>query len=144
MQLFCFFLFCAWGCAYLGLQMKAIKPHLALLMSSSHRLFTICCPHTCITAWTDSSLLDLFTTSHSPSHSGLCQFKITLFAPQQWAHQTLSSFGFPTFPYSSCRHSSLSVWPIMSNNISTFVLGLKSAYEGEHMIFGLLSLGNFT
>jgi hypothetical protein len=31
----------------------------------------------------------------------------------------------------------------MYNNITTFVLGLKSAYEGEHMIFGLLSLGNF-
>jgi hypothetical protein len=29
------------GCAYLGLQVKAIKPHLALLVSSSHRLFII-------------------------------------------------------------------------------------------------------
>jgi hypothetical protein len=28
----------------------------------------------------------------------------------------------------------------MSNNITAFVLGLKSTYEGEHMIFGLLSL----
>jgi hypothetical protein len=31
----------------------------------------------------------------------------------------------------------------MSNNIPAFILGLKSAYEGEHMIFGLLSLANF-
>jgi hypothetical protein len=82
-----------------------------------------------------SSLPD-FTTSWSSSHSGLCQFKITLFAPLQWAHQTLSSFRFPT----------LSVFLLykfsMSNNITAFVLGLKSAYEGEHTIFGLLSLDN--
>jgi hypothetical protein len=32
----------------------------------------------------------------------------------------------------------------MTNNITAFILGLKSAYEGEHMIFGLLSLDNFT
>jgi hypothetical protein len=31
----------------------------------------------------------------------------------------------------------------MSNNITAIVLGLKSTYEGEHMIFGLLSLANF-
>jgi hypothetical protein len=31
----------------------------------------------------------------------------------------------------------------MSNNITAFVLGLRSAYEGEQMIFGLLSLINF-
>jgi hypothetical protein len=37
----------------------------------------------------------------------------------------------------------LSVWP-KSNNITAFVLDLKSAYEGEHMIFGLLSLANLT
>jgi hypothetical protein len=79
--------------------------------------------HMCITTWIGSSLPDLFTTSQSPSHSGLCQFKITLFAPLQWAHQTLSSFGFLTFPFSSCMHSHLSVWP-MSNKISAFVLGL--------------------
>jgi hypothetical protein len=34
-------LFRDWGCAYLILQVKAIKPHLALFMSSSHRLFII-------------------------------------------------------------------------------------------------------
>jgi hypothetical protein len=50
---------------------------------------------------------------------------------------------FLSFPYSSCAHSPLCVWP-MSNNITAFVLGLKSTYEGEHAIFGLLSLANFT
>jgi hypothetical protein len=33
--------------------------------------------------------------SWSPSHSGLCQFKITIFTPLQWAHQPHSSFRFP-------------------------------------------------
>jgi hypothetical protein len=36
---------CGQGCAYLGLQMKAVKLHLDLLMSSSHRLFIIRSPH---------------------------------------------------------------------------------------------------
>jgi hypothetical protein len=72
-----------------------------------------------------SSLPDHFTTSWSPSHIDLCHFKVTILAPLQWAHQTLSSFGFPAFPYSSCMHSLLSVWS-MSNNITAFVLGLKS------------------
>jgi hypothetical protein len=31
-----------------------------------------------------------------------------------------------------------------SNNITAFALELKSAYEGEHTIFGLLSLANLT
>jgi hypothetical protein len=31
----------------------------------------------------------------------------------------------------------------MSNNITAFVLGLKTTYEGEHTSFGLLSLANF-
>jgi hypothetical protein len=30
----------------------------------------------------------------------------------------------------------------MSNIITEFILGLKSTYEGEHTIFGLLSLAN--
>jgi hypothetical protein len=30
--------------------------------------------------------------------------------------------------------------PWRSNNIAVFALDLKSAYEGEYMIFGLLSL----
>jgi hypothetical protein len=31
-----------------------------------------------------------------------------------------------------------------SNNITAFALDLKSAYEGEHKIFGLLSLANLS
>jgi hypothetical protein len=49
--------------------------------------------------------------------------------------------GFFPFPYSSHGCSPFSVWP-MSNNITAFVLGLYSAYEGEHVIFDLLSLDN--
>jgi hypothetical protein len=33
------------------------------------------------------------------------------------------------------------MWP-KSYNIVLFALDLKSAYEGEHMIFGLLNLAN--
>jgi hypothetical protein len=36
---------CGRGCAYLGLQVKAITLHLALLSYSSHRLFIICSPY---------------------------------------------------------------------------------------------------
>jgi hypothetical protein len=31
-----------------------------------------------------------------------------------------------------------------SNHIAAFALDLKSAYEGDHLIFGLLSLANLT
>jgi hypothetical protein len=41
---------------------------------------------------------------------------------------------FLPFPYSSCTHSPLSMWP-MPNKITAFVLGLKTAYEWENMIF---------
>jgi hypothetical protein len=79
------------------------------------------------------------TSSLFPSH--LLHFKVTILALLQWTHQTLSSFGFSTFPYSSCMYSPFSMWP-MFNNITAFVLHLKSAYEGQHRIFGLLSLAN--
>jgi hypothetical protein len=82
-----------------------------------------------------SSLPDFFTTSQSPSHIDLCHFKVTVLAPLQWEHQTLSSFGFLTYPHS------LSVWP-NSDNITAFALDLKSTYEGEHTIFGILRLAN--
>jgi hypothetical protein len=65
----------------------------------------------CIVTRIDSPLPDLFTTSWSPSHRGLCHFKVTILTPLQWAHQTLSSFGLPTFPYSSCMCSPLNMWP---------------------------------
>jgi hypothetical protein len=43
----------------------------------------------------------------SPSHSGLCQFKITIFASLQWAHQPHSSFRFPSLSlFLPCMFSS--------------------------------------
>jgi hypothetical protein len=99
--------------------------------------------HKCITTRIDSSLTDLFTTSCSPSHYDLCHFKLIVLCPLQWEHQIFSSFGFPTYPHSSRMCSPLSVWTY-SNNISAFALDLESAYEEEHMIFGLLNLANLT
>jgi hypothetical protein len=43
--------------------------------------------HKCITTQIDSSLPDLFATSWSPSHTDLCDFKVTVLAPQQWGLQ---------------------------------------------------------
>jgi hypothetical protein len=71
---------------------------------------------------------------------GLCQFRITLLTPLQCAHH-FQVLGFVLFPYFSCTCSPLSVW-LMSNNITTFVLDLKSPYEGEHAVFDLLSVAN--
>jgi hypothetical protein len=39
--------------------------------------------HLCITTRIESSLPDLYTTSQSPSHSDLCQFKFTVLSPLQ-------------------------------------------------------------
>jgi hypothetical protein len=75
-----------------------------------------------------------------PGH--LCCFKVIILAPLQWEHQTRSSFGFPTFPYHSCMCPPLSVWP-KSNNVTVFVLDLKSTNEGKHMIFSFLNLAKF-
>jgi hypothetical protein len=122
---------------------KGIGFSLVWDMDSYAEIPSVASMHKCITTQIDSSLPDLFTTSQSPSHIDLCHFKVTVFTPLQWVHQTLSSFGFSTFTYSSCIHSPLSMWP-MSSNITAFVLDLKSAYEGEHTIFGFLSLANFT
>jgi hypothetical protein len=62
-------------------------------------------------------------------------------APLQWGHQTLSCFGFPTYPHTSHMCSPLITW-LKSDNIGVFALDLKSAYEGEHTILGLMSLAN--
>jgi hypothetical protein len=72
----------------------------------------------------------------------LGQFKITLLALLQWAHQPHVRFRFPSLSLFLLSVFPLSVWP-MSNNITAFVLCLQSIYEGEHVIFGLLSLANF-
>jgi hypothetical protein len=58
-------------------------------------LLSVASMHVCIATHIDSFLPDVFTTSWSPSHSGLCQFKISIFSPLQWAHQPHSSFRFP-------------------------------------------------
>jgi hypothetical protein len=48
-------------------------------------------------------------------------------------------FGFLTYPHTSLVCSRLIMWP-KSNHLAVFVFDLKSAYEGEHTIIGLLSL----
>jgi hypothetical protein len=51
----------------------------------------------CVTTQVDSSLTDLCTSSWSPFHIDLCCFKVSVLAPLQWGHQTVSYFGFPTY-----------------------------------------------
>jgi hypothetical protein len=95
----------------------------------------------CVKYQVDSSLTDLFTSAWSPSLIDLCHFKVSVLVPLEWGHQTLSYFGFLTYPHTSCMYSLLIMRP-KSNHITAFSLDLKSAYEGEHMIFGLLRLAN--
>jgi hypothetical protein len=78
--------------------------------------------HKCVTTRIGSSLPDLFTISRSPSHSGLCLFKITLFTLYSGYIKHFKVLGFLPFPYSSSMCSLLIVWP-RSNNITAFVLG---------------------
>jgi hypothetical protein len=54
---------------------------------------------------------------------------------------TIMFFWFLTYPHTSRVCSHLVIWP-KSNHITVFALDLKSTYEGEHTIFGLLSLDN--
>jgi hypothetical protein len=51
----------------------------------NREIASIASMHMCITTQICSSLPD-FTTFWSPSYSGLCQLKITLFTPLQWAY----------------------------------------------------------
>jgi hypothetical protein len=72
-------------------------------------------PWTCVLQFTLVHLYqtDLFTTFWSPSHSGLCQFKIIIFALIQWAHQLHSSFKFPSFSlFLPCAFSTKCVTPV--------------------------------
>jgi hypothetical protein len=89
-------------------------------------------PCTCVL---QPKLVHLYQTSSLlPGHLRIvtsCQFKITLFTPLQWAHQTLSCFEFPTIPYSSCMCSPLSVWP-MSNYIYKASWSLPSMTSCAH------------
>jgi hypothetical protein len=93
----------------------------------------------CVTTQVDSSLTDLYTASWAPSHVDLCHIKVSVLVPLEWVHQMLSGFGFFTYPHTSHMCSPIVMWP-KSNNIAAFALVLKAAYEGKHMIFGLLSL----
>jgi hypothetical protein len=97
--------------------------------------------HKCITTRIDSSLSDPFTASWSPSHIDFCHFKVTVLAPLQWGHQTLSSFGFPTYPHSSCMCSPPSMWP-NSNNTAAFDLELLIIFF-INLVFFLLDINLF-
>jgi hypothetical protein len=50
---------------------------------------------------------------------------------------------FSTYPHTSRMCSPFVMWSKW-NHIASFALDLKSTYEGEHMIFGLLSLAYLT
>jgi hypothetical protein len=91
------------------------KKDIAFLLASdkdsyTERFLTLL-PCTCVLQptvvhlWTTLTVLDNYICSSTVSTS------------------THSRFRFPTFPYSYCACSPLSVWP-MSNNITAFVLGL--------------------
>jgi hypothetical protein len=96
-----------------------------------------------------SSLPDFFTTSWSPSHSDPCQFKATILAPLQWARQTLSSFGFPTSPNSSCMRATYSVQmfvfkfyvakeSLKAFSISTAVRLKGSCHQSERQTYAIV------
>jgi hypothetical protein len=91
----------------------------------------------------NSSLTDLYIGYWSPSHDNLCDFKVSVLAPLESGHEMLSYFGFSTYSYISRMCSPLVMWS-KSNHIAAFALDLKSTCEGDHMIFGLLSLADLT
>jgi hypothetical protein len=93
----------------------------------------------CVTTQVDSSLPDLFTSSSSPSHIDLCNFKVSVLVPLQWGHEILSCFQFSTYPHNSHMCTPFSIWA-KSYNVAVFALDLKSAYEREHTVFSFLSL----
>jgi hypothetical protein len=75
---------------------KDIVILLVLVKDGCTEILSFTSMHMSVTIPIGSSLPDLFTTSSPPSHSGLCQFKITIFTPLRWAHQPHSSFKFPS------------------------------------------------
>jgi hypothetical protein len=95
----------------------------------------------CVTTQVDSFLTD-FTLVPDPLFVlTSVALKVSVLVPLEWGHQTLSWFGFSTYPQTCCMCSPLVTSP-KSNNIAVFALDLKSTYEAEHTIFGLLSLAN--
>jgi hypothetical protein len=95
----------------------------------------------CVIIQVDSSQTDLFSSYWSPSpidlytlkflHLFLCIEDINCY------HVFWVSYLSPYLPYMLSPYH----WP-KSNHIAVFALDLKSAYKGEHMTFGLLSLAN--
>jgi hypothetical protein len=82
-----------------------------------------------------------FTLVPDPLLLITCHFKVSVLVLLEWGYQTLSCFGFSTYSYISRMCSPLFLWS-ESKNVAAFALDLKSAYEREHTIFGLLSLAN--
>jgi hypothetical protein len=124
------------------------KKHITFLLvwdkDSYTERFLALLPCTCVLQPTLVHLYQISSPLPSPRpivDSSCLRLLYFLLYSEHLNHTQVLAF-FP-FPYSSCEPYFLSVWP-MSNNISTFVLGLWSAYEGKHAIFGLLILANFT
>jgi hypothetical protein len=111
----------------------------AFLLVELRNIPSIAFMYTCVTTHVDSSLTDLYTGYRSPSHVNLCHLKVSVLIPLEWGHQLLSYFGFSTYFHTTCMCSFLVMWST-SKHIATFALDLKTSYEGEHTIFGLLSL----
>jgi hypothetical protein len=82
-----------------------------------------CYTHLWIATHIGSFLQDLFPPSWSPSHSGLCQFKLLYSLLNKEHINHIQVLGFLSFSYFSRVCSPLSVCP-MSNNISAFCLCL--------------------
>jgi hypothetical protein len=114
---------------------KEDKAFLLVKDSCTERLLLLL---SCVTTHVDSTLTDLYVGFWFPAHDYLCHFKVSVLVPLDWGHQKLLCFGFSTYSYISCMCSPLVMWS-KSNNIAAFALDLKSTYEGEHTIFGLLS-----
>jgi hypothetical protein len=81
--------------------------------------------HMCIITHIGSSLPDLFTTSWSPSHSGLCQFKITVFAPTQ----LLNWEKLKPFPLKSGTRQRYVRYPLLFNIVLEFLAWAISQEE---------------
>jgi hypothetical protein len=112
-----------------------------LLVKLYRNIPSIAFVYTSVMTHVDSSLTDLYTGYWSPSHDNLCHFRVSVLVPLECGHQTLSCFGFSTYSYISHMCSPLVMWS-KSNHTAAFALDLKSTYEREHTIFGLLSLAD--
>jgi hypothetical protein len=87
--------------------------------SYTERLLALLPCYFCIETHIGSSLPDLFTSSYSPSPSGLCSLRLLYSLLYSGHISHIQVLGFLPSPYFSRARSPLSVWPT-SNNISTF------------------------